>query len=196
MAQLLFAKNQINVKIAYYGPGLSGKATCLEVLQKQLGGTGGGPDSLELDGELAVRLTCFPDWLEPIRERTVCLQLFTVPGAVFWSTFPHRLVLEGADALVFVADSSPDAFEGNLEVWRRLEEGLAGLGESLAELPVVFQWNKRDLPDAVPVERLEAELNAGGAFSCASVATTGAGVLEALREAARLATRGLEALDE
>lgn len=195
MAQLLFAKNQINVKIVYYGPGLAGKATCLEALRKQISGTVRGPDSLELDGELAVRLTCFPEWIEPIRERTVCLQLFTVPGDVFESTFPHRLALEGADAIVFVADSSPDAFEGNLEVWRRLEEGLASLGESLAELPVVFQWNKRDLAEVVPVERLQAALNSRGAFACESVAVSGAGVLEALQEAARLAVRGLEALD-
>jgi len=195
MAQLLFAKNQINVKIVYYGPALAGKATCFAALQQQISGTVGGPDPLELDGEHAVRLTCFPEWLEPIRERTVCLQLFTVPSAAFESSFPHRLVLEGADALVFVADSGPDAFEGNLDVWRKLGEGLAGLGESLDELPVVFQWNKRDLPDAVPVERLQAELNQRGAFAGESVAAAGTGVLEPLQEAARLAVRGLEALD-
>ena len=193
MAQLLFAKNQINVKLAYYGPAGAGKASCFEALRTQLSAA---VDAVELDGERALRLTCFPAWIDPIRERTVCLQLFTVPGDVFASTFPHRLSLQGADALVFVADSSPAAYEANLDAWRRLDAGLASLGESLAELPVVFQWNKRDLQDAVDVERLQAALNDRGAPACESVATTARGVLEPLKHAAGLATRGLEALDD
>jgi signal recognition particle receptor subunit beta len=196
VAQLLFAKKQINVKIAYYGPGLAGKATSLEAIQKGAPGTVGGIDAVTLDGQELVRLDYFPDWLEPIRERTVCLQLFSVPGAVFWDTFPHRGVLQGADAVVFVADSRAESLEKNVEVWRRLGVTLEEFGESSADLPVVFQWNKRDLEEAVPVERLQDALNTRGAPAHESVAVTGTGVLEALQAAARLAVRGLEALGD
>ena len=79
---------------------------------------------------------------------------------------------------------------------RRLGEGCAARGEPLDELPVVFQWNKRDLADAVPTGRLGAALNPGSAWAGESVAASSAGVLEALQQAAKLALRGLEALDE
>jgi mutual gliding-motility protein MglA len=196
MAQLLFAKKQINVKIVYYGPALSGKTTCLEYVEAHAPGKTGDQRTAELDGECALILDYFPDWAAPIKERTVCLQLFTVPSAVFTDTFPHRLALQGADALIYVADSDPARAEHNLDVWRRLGEGLKAEGESLAELPVIFQWNRRDVDGAVPVTRLEESLNARGAPSYETVATQGTGVLDALKNATRLAVYGLESLDE
>lgn len=196
MAQLLFAKKQINVKIVYYGPALSGKATCLEYLEAHAPGKTGDQRTAELDGEQALILDYFPDWAPPIQERTVCLQLFTIPSAVFTDTFPHRLALQGADALIFVADSEEANLERNVNVWRRLGDDLKTAGESLAELPVIFQWNKRDLEGAVPVARLEESLNARGAPTYESVATEGTGVLDALKNATRLATYGLESLED
>jgi signal recognition particle receptor subunit beta len=118
------------------------------------------------------------------RDMTVRLQLFTVPGQVYFNA-TRKLVLTGADGVVFVADSQPQRADANIESFRNLEENLAEQGRSLDEMPHVFAYNKRDLPGLTPIDEMEQLLNTRGAPSFATVATLGEGVYEALEAITR-----------
>ncbi|HVR41821.1 MAG TPA: hypothetical protein VMS56_00090, partial [Thermoanaerobaculia bacterium] len=115
-----------------------------------------------------------------IRSMRTKLQLYTVPGQVYYNS-TRQLVLKGADGIVFVADSQGSALDANLESWQNLEDNLKRQGVRIREIPVVLQYNKRDLPGALPVPKLDETLNRLGLPTFESVATTGIGVEESLR---------------
>lgn len=176
---------EISVKIVYYGPGLGGKTSSLQAIHQQLNpGTRGQLVSLATGSDR----TLYFDFL-PVKARvqrfSVRLQLYTVPGQVHYNS-TRKLVLSGADAVVFVADSQPDRLTANEESLANLGDNLREQGLEVTELPLIIQYNKRDVPDAVPVSTLRQRLNQRGVPEFETVATQGSGIFEALKRIARL----------
>jgi signal recognition particle receptor subunit beta len=183
---------EISAKIVYYGPGLSGKTTTLQHVHRVSRPESRGElISLSTEGDRTLFFDFLPLKLERIRGLALRLQLYTVPGQVFYDA-TRKLVLNGADGVVFVADSQPLARDSNLESMDNLARNLAELGIDLAHFPLVLQYNKRDLPEVVPVAQLREELNPRGAPDFETVASRGVGVLDALRAITRLVVRDLE----
>jgi hypothetical protein len=122
----------------------------------------------------------------------VKLQLYTVPGQVYYGA-TRKLVLSGADGVVFVADSQSARLDANVESLDDLNSNLAEQGRKLSGMPHTFQWNKRDLPDVVPTEELDRRLNLFGAPAISTIATEGKGVFEVLERVTRLIVEGYRA---
>jgi signal recognition particle receptor subunit beta len=183
---------EISAKIVYYGPGLSGKTTTLQhVHQVARPDARGDLISLATEGDRTLFFDFLPLKLERVRGLALRLQLYTVPGQVFYDA-TRKLVLNGADGVVFVADSQPLARDSNLESMDNLARNLAEQGIDLAHFPLVLQYNKRDLPEVMPVAHLREDLNPRGAPDFESVASRGVGVLDALRAITRLVVKDLE----
>ncbi len=189
MAVINFARREIEAKVVYYGPALSGKTTNVQVLHGLV------PDKQR--GELhtmatAEERTLFFDYV-PVQLGQIAgfhakFKLFTVPGQVFYKE-TRRVVLQGADAVVFVADSGPDRGDANIDALIDLEENLRSHGLDLASIPLVIQVNKRDLPNARTVEDIQADLNPFGVPMIEAVAFEGRGVMETLRAVTDLAAQ-------
>src|SRR5688572_31953812 len=189
MVQINFAQRQVNAKIVYYGPGMSGKTTNLEVVHQRAPDQNRGElTSISTDGDRTLFFDFMPLDLGTVAGMRTCFQIYTVPGQVYYNS-TRKLVLQGVDGVVFVADSSAAMVEDNLESLRNLEENLNEYGKSLATLPHVIQYNKRDLPDALPVDQLNETLNLHGAPTFEAIASTGQGVFPTLKG---LAARVLE----
>jgi len=181
MALINFARREIEVKIVFYGPAYSGKTTNVEVLHRLMPETQRGElHSLRTEQDRTLFFDYAPIQLGEIAGFRARFKLFTVPGQIFYKD-TRRVVLQGADAVVFVADSSPDRAAANLESLVDLEENLTAHGLDLHSIPLVIQLNKRDLPDAVTVDAAEAELNPFGVPVVEACAADGRGVLDTLR---------------
>ena len=186
-----YATKEITAKVVYYGPGLCGKTTNLQFVYDSLPSNSKNKMlSLATKTDRTLFFDFLPLDLGRIRGMSTRLQLYTVPGQVYYNE-TRQLVLKGADGVVFVADSQDYAMDANLESLQNLEDNLKRMRIRLSELPLVFQYNKRDLPNALPVARLEAEINKLGAPSFESVATTGIGVEQTLRGITRLVLKDL-----
>src|SRR5689334_22888236 len=146
--------------------------------------------SIATEGDRTLFFDFLPVKVERVGDCSVRLALYTVPGQVFYNA-TRKLVLQGADGVVFVADSQPEAQDSNLESLQNLEENLLEQGIRIDKFPLVFQYNKRDLETAVPVEQMRAALNTRGAPDFETEATGGRGVLEALKAITRLVIRDL-----
>ena len=180
------ATRQMTAKIVYYGPGLCGKTTNLNTIY--------GKTSKQARGEMVslnteTDRTLFFDLL-PMDVGTVGgfktkLQLYTVPGQVFYNS-TRKLVLKGVDGIVFVVDSQSAMFDACKDSFMNLQENLKELGLDVKDVPIVFQWNKRDLKNLVAIEELEAHFNLGNHPSFQAVASDGTGVFETLRGITRL----------
>ena len=156
-----YASREINCKIVYYGPGLGGKTTNLEhVYEKVSPSTRGKLISLATETERTLFFDFLPVDLGQIRGFRTRFHLYTVPGQVYYNA-SRKLILRGVDGVVFVADSQADRAEANVEAMQNLYDNLAEHGYDLTRLPFVVQYNKRDLPDAAPLDELEAALNPG-----------------------------------
>ena len=176
MVQINFALREVNCKIVYYGPGLSGKTTNLEIVHKKAPESNKGElTSIATEGDRTLFFDFMPLDLGTIAGMRTRFQLYTVPGQVYYNS-TRKLVLQGVDGIVFVADSSGSKMDENLESLENLKNNLDEYGKDIRELPLVIQWNKRDLPDALPVEELEAKLNQWGVPTYEAVAITGEGV--------------------
>ena len=175
------AAHQMAVKIVYYGPGLCGKTTNLSmVYQKTSLKARGEMVSLNTDTDRTLFFDLLPMDMGMVWGFKAKLQLYTVPGQVFYNA-TRKLVLKGADGIVFVADSQMQMLEANRESLRNLEINLRELGLDILEMPLVFQWNKRDLSGSAAVAELEKELNPRQLPSFCSVANEGIGVFETLK---------------
>src|SRR5512145_2890332 len=142
-----YATMQMAAKIVYYGPGLCGKTTNLHhIYAKTAAGSRGEMVSLETETDRTLFFDLLPIDVGTIGGFTTRIQLYTVPGQVFYNT-TRKLVLKGVDGVVFVADSQTPMLQANLDSLRNLEENLAEMGLALDAIPVVVQYNKRDLPD-------------------------------------------------
>src|SRR5512133_642075 len=179
-------------KVVYYGPGLGGKTTSLQHIHATTRPENRGKMvSLATPVDRTLYFDFLPIRVPSARDMTVRLQLFTVPGQVYYNA-TRKLVLTGADGVVFVVDSQRARADANIESLRNLEENLLEHGRGLDELPHVFSYNKRDLPGLVPIDDMERLLNPHGAPSFATVATTGEGVYETLEAITRAVMEDFE----
>jgi signal recognition particle receptor subunit beta len=178
---------EINLKIVYYGPALSGKTTNLEYIHSRT--------NPEFRGELVSLKTSggrtlFFDFMQlelgPIKGLKPKFNLYTVPGQPCYVA-SRRLVLQGADAVVYVADSQISRLKANMESMRNLKRNLQTLRVNPRDFPLVLQYNKRDLPNRAPIGLLRMQLAHDGIPQFQSVATHGIGVIETLRAAINLA---------
>lgn len=176
-----YATKEITAKVVYYGPGLCGKTTNLQFVYDSLPSNNKSKMlSLATKTDRTLFFDFLPLDLGKIRGMRTKLQLYTVPGQVYYNS-TRQLVLKGADGIVFVADSQDFAVDANLESLQNLEDNLKRQGIRIREIPVVIQYNKRDLPNAMSVDELNREVNKLNAPAFESVATTGFGVEETLK---------------
>ena len=175
------ATRQMTAKIVYYGPGLCGKTTNLNTIYGKTSQKARGEMvSLNTETDRTLFFDLLPMDVGMVGGFKTKLQLYTVPGQVFYNS-TRKLVLKGVDGIVFVVDSQTAMLDACKESWQNLEENLRELGLNLGDIPSVFQWNKRDLRNVVPVEELEAVFNPKGLPSFQTVASDGTGVFETLR---------------
>jgi signal recognition particle receptor subunit beta len=184
---------EVAAKIVFYGPGLSGKTTTLrKVYETVRPAHRGEMMSIATEGDRTLFFDFLPVKVERVGDCSVRLALYTVPGQVFYNA-TRKLVLQGADGVVFVADSQPDAMDANRESLANLEENLFEHGIRLDRFPLVMQWNKRDLENVLPVEELRRELNPRGVPEFETAASSGRGVLDTLKTITRLVIKDLRA---
>ncbi len=187
-----YATMQMAAKIVYYGPGLCGKTTNLHVIYGRTAPTARGEMvSLETETDRTLFFDLLPIDVGVIGGFKTRLQLYTVPGQVFYNT-TRKLVLKGVDGIVFVADSQRPMLEPNKESFRNLRENLAEIGQEVGELPLVLQYNKRDLSNILTVDELNAALNPEGKLDFFEAsAANGTGVFETLKGISKLTLRAL-----
>ncbi len=189
MAVYNYASGEVNIKIVYYGAGLSGKTTNLESIYAKMPKENKGKMvSMKTRTDRTLFFDFLPIEIGEINGLKTRFLLYTVPGQVYYNA-TRKLVLKGVDAIIFVADSASDRISENKESLKNLEENLNEIGMSLSEVPWVIQYNKRDLPDTMDSETLETELNDLGAPSFDAVASTGEGVYETFEGIAQLVFR-------
>jgi mutual gliding-motility protein MglA len=180
-----YVAREINCKLVYYGPGLGGKTTNLQhIYQITNPENKGKMISLATETERTLFFDFLPIDLGQIRGFSMRFHLYTVPGQVFYDA-SRKLILKGVDGVVFVADSQEERLDANLESLSNLNLNLKEQGFDLNKIPYVLQLNKRDLPNALPAERLKKLLLVKGEPVFEAVAPKGVGVLETLKAAAR-----------
>ena len=192
MAVFNYAKKEIDAKIVYYGPAISGKTTNLQFIHHHL-----KPDqrgkivSLATNEDRTLFFDFLPIELESVRGFKTRIHLYTVPGQVYYGA-TRRAVLTGADGVVFVVDSQADRMEDNLTSFKDLEDNLRYYGKKIETLPLIVQYNKRDLPNILKVEELNQKFNRFNTPYFESVAAMGKGVFETLTMACRLVLKAIE----
>ena len=187
MSTINFAAREINFKVVYYGPGLSGKTTNLKQIHAHVPGDAKGEMvSLQTEDERTLFFDFLPLDLGKVNGFKTRFHLYTVPGQVFYNA-SRRLILRGVDGVVFVADSAPNRLRANAESLRNLRENLAEYDLTLGELPYVIQINKRDLADALPVDMIQAVLDPSTRVPLfEAVAQEFQGVVEPLKAVSKL----------
>jgi signal recognition particle receptor subunit beta len=186
MSFINYASREINCKIVYYGPGLCGKTTNLQfVYTKTAPDAKGKMISLATETERTLFFDFLPLALGEIKGFKTRFHLYTVPGQVFYDA-SRKLILKGVDGVVFVADSQEERMDANFESLDNLEINLKEQGYELGKLPYVIQYNKRDLPNVVPVEEMRRELNLMNVPDFEACAMSGEGVFETLKAVAKL----------
>jgi signal recognition particle receptor subunit beta len=176
-----YSTREITCKIVYYGPGRSGKTTNLQYIHARVPDDRKGQMvSLATETDRTLFFDFLPLDLGSISGFRTKLQLYTVPGQVYYNA-TRKLVLRGADGIVFVADSQKEQLEENIESFRNLQENLLEQGIDIRRVPLVLQYNKRDLPGVLPTDVLEDVLNFRGAPSYSASAVRGTGVFDTLR---------------
>jgi len=180
-----YVAREINCKIVYYGPGLGGKTTNLQYVYQITNAENKGKlISLATETERTLFFDFLPIDFGQIRGFRTRFHLYTVPGQVFYDS-SRKLILKGADGIVFVADSQEERLDANLESISNLAQNLQEQGFDIAKIPYVLQLNKRDLPSALPVEELTRHLLIKGEPVFEAVAPKGDGVLPTLKAVAR-----------
>lgn len=181
MATINYAVREISVKIVYYGTGLCGKTTNLQVIHRKIP-TEHRSDMVSLATE--TDRTLFFDFLPldlgKIKGFATKFQLYTVPGQVYYNA-TRKLVLRGVDGVVFVVDSASDKLQENIESFKNLEDNLAEYGYHRENIPIILQYNKRDLPNAMPVDKLNLLINKYGLPWNEGIAVQGKGIFESLK---------------
>ncbi len=174
---------EVRLKLVYYGASLCGKTTNLEYIHANV-----NPNARSELVSLKTRedRTIFFDFLEiqlgEVKGLKPKFSLYTVPGQVYYMS-SRKLVLQGADGVVFVVDSHPSRLEANLEAWQNLRSNLREFGHDPCKFPIVIQYNKRDLTDALPVEMLRKQLTLDSQLQIEAAAVKGVGVFETLKPA-------------
>jgi signal recognition particle receptor subunit beta len=188
-----FAAREINCKIVYYGAGLGGKTTNLQVIyQKTADQQKGKMISLATETERTLFFDFLPLDLGSVRGFKTRIHLYTVPGQVFYDA-SRKLILRGVDGIVFVADSQEPRMDANVEALDNLMSNLKEHGYDFNKIPYVLQLNKRDLPNILPVDMLSTELRRKNEPIIEAVAFQGVGVFETLKEIAKQVLTELKA---
>lgn len=191
--QLNHAQRELTVKIVYYGPGLSGKTTNLQMVHQRT-----SPDvrgrllTVETHDDRTLFFDLLPVFFSTSNGFKVKVKLFTVPGQVIHNA-TRRIVLQGADAVAFIADSRRSAGPENNAYWKNLYENMRENGLDPAQVPLVIQFNKRDLPDTKTDAEIEETKKKGKEPVIGAIAVRGIGVLETLHAVMQVAFRSLEA---
>jgi signal recognition particle receptor subunit beta len=192
MALFNYANREITAKIVYYGPGVCGKTTSLQYIHERI-----APDqrgrllSLATETDRTIFFDLLPLKVGEIRGFKLRFQLYTVPGQVKYNQ-TRKLVLQGADAVVFVADSQASGREANIESFKNLQENLKEQGKKWEDMPLVYEFNKRDLSNLLSIEDLNRDLNLRKLPYFPTVATKGVGVMESLEAISKLALQDIE----
>ncbi len=186
MSFINYSTREINCKIVYYGPGLCGKTTNLQYIYKRMNPESRGKMiSLATETERTLFFDFLPLSLGEIRGFKTRFHLYTVPGQVFYDA-SRRLILRGVDGVVFCADSQLTRMDANVESLDNLRINLREQGYDADRIPLVLQYNKRDLPQVASVSELHALLNYRNVPEFEAVSTTGVGVFETLKSIIRL----------
>ncbi len=187
-----YSTMQMAAKVVYYGPGLCGKTTNLQwIFDHTSNDSRGEMVSLATETDRTLFFDLLPIDVGSIAGFSTRIQLYTVPGQVFYNT-TRKLVLKGVDGVVFVADSQRPMLQANIESFHNLEENLGEMGLSLENIPLVLQYNKRDLPGICSVEELNQALNRGQWPSVESSALNGTGVFETLKTVSKMTLLALK----
>lgn len=177
---------EINCKIVYYGPGLGGKTTNIQyVYQKTAANNKNQIVTLNTKNERTLFFDFLPLEFANIRGYKTRFHLYTVPGQVFYEA-SRKLLLRGVDGIVFVADSQVERMQANIESFEGLKKNLEEHGYEINKIPLVMQWNKRDLPNVVETADLEKKLNMIDVPSFEACALKGEGVFETLKTISKL----------
>ena len=185
MSFINYSSREINCKVVYYGPGLCGKTTNLIHIYKKVNPDAKGKMiSLATESERTLFFDFLPLALGSVKGFKVRFHLYTVPGQIFYDA-SRKLILRGVDGVIFVADSQVERMEANLESMDNLRLNLKEHGYSLDDITFAIQYNKRDLPNVVPVDELNQALNAKSVPYFEADAATGPGVFETLKEVAK-----------
>lgn len=196
MALFNYNSKEINAKIVYYGPALSGKTTNIKTIyEKIMPEKKGKLITLPTQGDRTLFFDFFPLEAGEIRGYKMRFHLYTVPGQVYYNA-TRKLVLKGADGVVFVADAQDSMLDTNLEAMSNLRRNLAEQGINLNDFPFVIQYNKKDLPNVLPVEVLNRELNPRGVPFFFASASIGEGVLETLTSVSKSVLADLKEMIE
>ncbi len=181
-----YQEREITFKLVYYGPGMSGKTTNLMYIHKALDPQRKGEMIiLDTEEERTLFFDFFPLELGEIAGYKVRFNMYTVPGQVYYEA-SRKLILDGADGVIFVADSDPMRFEANLELYRMMESNMAAYELDPDTFPIVLQYNKRDVEEPIPLGSIEEQLGLNGIPVFESVAIRGEGVMDTIRKASQL----------
>jgi len=182
MPHLDLNNKQLVFKIVYFGPGMSGKTTNLLFIHKKIFDQYKGEMViLDTEEERTLFFDFFPVSLGSIQGFSLKIHLYTIPGQIFYEA-SRRIILEGADGVVFVADSKVDRLDENIEMYKRMLANLDSFGVDTESFPIVLQYNKRDFEDIIPLGKIEEILDLPeDVLVTESVATTGSGVMRTLQ---------------
>jgi len=186
-----YSTKELTAKVVYYGPGLCGKTTNLQWVHEKLPIKNKGKMlSLATETDRTLFFDFLPIEIGTIRGMKTRIQLYTVPGQVFYNA-TRRMVLKGADALCFVCDSQEAMLDANLESYENMRQNLEANEIDPDEIPVVFQYNKRDLPNALPIEILNERMNPSNSPFYEAIAVKGIGVEDTLKAVTKLVFKSL-----
>ncbi len=181
MSLINYATKEVNCKIIYFGPGLSGKTTNIQyIYENTQADLRGKLVTLSSENERTLFFDFLPLAVGDVRGYKTRLHLYTIPGQTFYET-SRQFILKGVDGVVFVADSQPERMEANIESFEALERSLEQQGYDMKKLPLVLQYNKRDMPEAVSLSELEGTFNSTHRPFFEAVANKGQGVMETLQ---------------
>lgn len=196
MSFINYANKEINCKIIYFGPGLSGKTTNVQYIYEHTQQDQRGKlVTLSTENERTLFFDFLPLSVGDVRGYKTRFHLYTIPGQTFYEV-SRQFILKGVDGIVFVADSQAERMESNIESFDALEKTLDLQGYDIHKIPLVFQYNKRDLPGIVTVRELEATFNPMHRPYFEAVANKGQGVMETLQAISQWVIRELKGGDE
>lgn len=192
MSFINYATKEINCKIVYFGTGLSGKTTNVQyIFEHTQQNNRGKLVTLSTENERTLFFDFLPLSVGEVRGYKVRFHLYTIPGQTFYEV-SRQFILKGIDGIVFVVDSQAERMEANLESYESLEKALEKQGYDLSRVPLVLQYNKRDVAGAVSIRELEATFNARRRPAFEAVANRGEGVMEALQAISQSVIRELK----
>ncbi|TYB32145.1 MAG: gliding-motility protein MglA [Candidatus Mcinerneyibacterium aminivorans] len=191
MSLINYASREINCKIVYYGPGLGGKTTNIKYVYKQIDADARGKlVSLATETDRTLFFDFLPLDLGQVQGFTTRFHLYTVPGQVHYDA-SRRLILKGADGIIFVADSQKERLQDNIDSFKNLRVNLKSQSIEPDSIPLVIQYNKMDLPNVMSAEALDEKINDKGYLSFESIAIEGVGVFDTLRAISKLVLKSI-----